>query len=120
VAREVPAALDERAVRVEAPAREPVVSHAPKAAAEPAAPAPAPPREAVSPATMGGTPRVRVSSISYTRQLNARSATVRINGGPAVTLREGESEAGVEVQLILEDAVYLRHGGNVFAVGLSR
>ena len=35
-------------------------------------------------------------------------------------LRQGESASGIEVQLILPEAVYVRHGPDVFAVGVER
>jgi hypothetical protein len=62
---------------------------------------------------------LRVQSIAYSRGASS-SVTLQINDGSAVTLHEGESAGGVEVQLILPHAVYLRQGGNVFAVGTAR
>ena len=40
-----------------------------------------------------------------------------IDGAAPVRLRQGEAVGGIEVQLILPGAVYVRRGGDVFAVG---
>ena len=63
---------------------------------------------------------LRVESITYSRDLAERAVSVRINDAQTVTLREGESADGVEVQLILPNTVYLRQGGSVFAVDVAR
>jgi len=60
-----------------------------------------------------------VRSIGYATAPERRTATLTIDGAP-VTLRQGESASGFEVQLILRESVYLRHGGDVFAVGVER
>ena len=63
---------------------------------------------------------VRLSSIGYVTAPEKRTATLTIDGAPAVTLRQGESAGGIEVQLILHESVYVRHGPDVFAVGVER
>ena len=64
---------------------------------------------------MGGS-TVRVMSIAYSPDMSLRAVTLRIGDARPVTLHEGESASGVEVQLILRDAVYIRQGGNVVAL----
>jgi hypothetical protein len=63
---------------------------------------------------------VRVQAVAYAPAPEKRSATLAIDGAPVVTLRQGESARGIEVQLILRDQVYLRYGGDVFAAGVER
>ncbi len=63
--------------------------------------------------------RIEVKSIRYSQSLPERSATLRIAGAAALTLHEGESAQGVEVQLILPRTVYLRQGSAVFAVNVG-
>jgi hypothetical protein len=63
---------------------------------------------------------VRVQAVAYAPAPEKRSATLAIDGAPAVTLRQGESARGIEVQLILRDQVYLRYGADVFAAGVER
>jgi len=58
-------------------------------------------------------------SIAYSLDVMHRAATLRIEGRP-VTLHQGESASGLEVQLILPDSVYLRSGGEIFAVDVGR
>jgi hypothetical protein len=65
-------------------------------------------------------PAVRLRSIGYVTAPEKRTATLTIDGAPAVTLRAGESASGIEVQLILRESVYVRHGPDVFAVGVER
>ena len=62
---------------------------------------------------------MRLRSIGYVTAPEKRTATLTIDGAP-VTLRQGESASGIEVQLILREAVYVRHGPDVFAVGVER
>jgi hypothetical protein len=64
-------------------------------------------------------PRVQVVSIAYSPDMAKRAVSLRVNGAPVVKLHEGESTNGIEVQLIGSDSVYLRHGGNVFAVAVD-
>ena len=45
-----------------------------------------------------------------------RSVILKIAGAPPDSLREGESAHGVDVQLIMPEAVYLRRGGSIFVV----
>jgi len=66
-------------------------------------------------ASRPGDLRVQVTSIAYSPNVSERSATLRI-GGQAVRLHQGESASGLEVQLILPKAVYLRSGRDIFAV----
>ena len=70
-------------------------------------------------ASRSGDLRVQVTSIAYSPNVAERSATLRI-GGQAVRLHQGESASGLEVQLILPDSVYLRRGGDIFAVDARR
>jgi len=63
-----------------------------------------------------GEPRVQLSSITYSPVAERRAVALTVNGGPVVTLHEGESASDVEVQLILHDRVYVRHAGHIFAV----
>jgi hypothetical protein len=50
----------------------------------------------------------------------AADVALAIDGAPSVILRQGESAGGVEVQLILPGAVYVRRGPDVFALGTVR
>ena len=79
--------------------------------------APAQPSGAASPAQDDSI--VAVSSISYSPDSRRRSVTMRV-GGTLATLREGQSMHGVEVQLILRDAVYVRRGGEVVVLEPER
>jgi hypothetical protein len=103
----------------------PAVAAAPTAAPPPAVAAPAP-EGAAPPATQGPSagsqtePAVRLRSIGYVTAPEKRTATLTVDGAPAVTLRQGESAGGIEVQLILRESVYVRHGPDVFAVGVER
>ena len=63
-------------------------------------------------------PRVQLKAIAYAENASDSTATLRINGARAVTMHEGDSMGGVEVQLILPDTVYLHYGGNVFTISL--
>jgi hypothetical protein len=63
---------------------------------------------------------LRVESIRYTEAPGERTVALAIDGAPSVSLRQGESTGGVEVQLILPGAVYLRRGPDVFALGTVR
>ena len=62
---------------------------------------------------------VEVTSIAYSENVSARSAAVRI-GGQAMTLHQGDTVRGIEVQLILPHSVYLRRGRDIFAVDARR
>src|SRR5262249_46513779 len=70
------------------------------------------------PAPDPGEPGVRVQSASYSVDPSERFATLRIGGAGAVTLHEGESAHGIEVQLILRDMVYVRQGSSIIALGV--
>jgi hypothetical protein len=63
-----------------------------------------------------GEPAVQVRSLSYSAVPEERAVALSVGGGGPVTLREGESARGVQVQLILPDGAYVRHGGQIFAV----
>lgn len=97
-----PAAAPERKVAAVRPAKETVPPRADVIAPTPSRPA------------AGGPVVVESVGVGPTGQ--ERTVALAINGAKAVTLRQGESAGGYEVQLILPDAVYLRHGGNVFAL----
>ncbi|HZP40259.1 MAG TPA: hypothetical protein VFD84_01965 [Candidatus Binatia bacterium] len=73
-----------------------------------------------APAPPPGEPHVRLRSLVYAADPDERVVTLSINHGSPVTLHEGEGAGGVEVGLIMRDAVYLRHRGNIFAVHLRR
>ena len=72
--------------------------------------APAQPPGAASPAQDDSV--VAVSAISYSPDVGRRRVTMRV-GGTLVTLREGQSARGVEVQLILPGSVYVRRGAEI-------
>ena len=92
-------------------------SPSPEPRTEPRAdPRPEPPAEP-RPATSGG--QVVVESITYAANPALRVATLRIHGR-RVTLRQRESVDGVEVQLIMPNAVYLQRGSEVYLMPLSR
>jgi hypothetical protein len=63
---------------------------------------------------------VHLESIRYGTGPAERAATLVIDGATPVTLRQGESAGDVEVQLVLPQAVYVRRGGEVFALGELR
>jgi hypothetical protein len=63
---------------------------------------------------------LRVESIRYAEAPGDRTVALAIDGAPSVSLRQGESAGGVEVQLILPGAVYVRRGPDVFALGTVR
>jgi hypothetical protein len=63
---------------------------------------------------------LRVESIRYVEAPGERTVALAIDGAPSVSLRQGESAGGVEVQLILPGAVYVRRGPDVFALGTVR
>lgn len=95
------------------------VIEAPEIAA-PQIDAPAPAAPAHDAATGRGVPRVQVRAIVSGADPNGRRVVLRIGGGPSVTLHEGESSDGVDVQFITANTVYLRHHGNIFTVGIDR
>jgi hypothetical protein len=72
----------------------------------------------VRPAKTQG-PRVRVQSIAFARSAAERTVTLAVDGHP-VSMRQGESAHGIEVQLILPDSVYVREGASVFALTPGR
>jgi hypothetical protein len=72
----------------------------------------APAREAAP--VHGGS--LAIHAINYTAETRGRTVTLSV-GGRTVTLHEGQSAAGVEVQLILPEAVYVRQGNEVVMLG---
>jgi hypothetical protein len=78
----------------------------------------APSRSTAAPSrpTTSGIPPVDALAIVFRDDVAGRKAVLRIDGAPPVTLRQGESRDGVDVQVITEDAVYLRHHGEIFSV----
>jgi hypothetical protein len=93
----------------------PMEQLAPTGASEPRDAVPAAP-----PAATPGTSTVRVQSIGYSPAEGKRTVTLAVDGASAVTLHQGESAGGVEVQLIMPEAVYVRRGADVFALGVVR
>jgi hypothetical protein len=81
-----------------------------------APPAQAPPDEQVLPRPPAGAPRVQLSFLVYSGTPDRRSVVLSIDGGSLVTLREGETAAGLTVARIFPDRVHLRLGAQVFAV----
>jgi hypothetical protein len=84
------------------------------------APAPGAERSASPPASPLATRAVHLESIRYGAGPMERAATLTIDGATPVTLRQGESAGDVEVQLVLPRAVYVRRGGEIFALGELR
>jgi hypothetical protein len=66
-----------------------------------------------------GAPPVALQSISCPSGGRSCSADLLVDGRP-VRLRTGESFGQIEVQLVLPDAVYVRHGGTVVALPARR
>lgn len=62
---------------------------------------------------------VRVVSIGWAASPTDRTATLRLDGR-RVTLRQGDRAGGLEVQLILENGVYLARGAEVVFSSLER
>lgn len=83
--------------------------------AEPMPSAPPQPSHATAP----GGPAVELTALRYSPS-GASTVTLSIGGAAPVTLRQGDAVNGIEVQLILQQMVYLRHGGNVFAIDAPR
>jgi hypothetical protein len=55
-----------------------------------------------------------LSFLVYSPSRRRRAVSLSIDGGSLVTLREGQSSDGIEVERILPDRVHLRHAGRVF------
>jgi hypothetical protein len=62
-------------------------------------------------------PSLRLEAVHYAEAPGERTVTLAIDGAEPVTLRQGESMGGVDVQLILPAAVYVRRGADVLALG---
>ncbi len=100
---------------------------------KPAAPPTPPPPQAeagavpgpvsVAPGMLADEPRdqtrLGLESIRYVAPPAERTVTLRIDGAP-VTLHQGESAGGIEVQLIMREGVYVRQAGDVIALGELR
>jgi hypothetical protein len=100
---------------------------------KPAPPPPPPPPQAeagaasetvsVAPGLLADEPREQIrlglESIHYVAPPAERTVTLRIDGAP-VTLHQGESAGGIEVQLIMREGVYVRQAGDVIALGELR
>lgn len=67
-----------------------------------------------------GTGRVAVVGIEYSANPTERVATLRLDDETVVRLHERESARGVEVQLIQSDGIYVKRGGEVFMLAVSR
>jgi hypothetical protein len=78
-------------------------------------PAPVPRSYSAAP----GGPAIEVASIQYSPG-GGSTVTLSVGGAAPVTLRQGDTVDGLEVQLIVQGSVYLRHGGNVFAIDAPR
>jgi hypothetical protein len=132
--RAVPASEPKRVAARPAPARELEARRArpgldarhapPDVDAREAAPAMAArsaPREIDAPArpTSSGVPPIDVVAIIFSEEASARKAVLRIDGHSPVTLRQGESSHGIDLQIITERSVYMRHNGNIFSVPLG-
>jgi hypothetical protein len=75
----------------------------------------------VEPVAKGsGTTGVQVRTIFYAADIAERAVSLRIGGASPVTLHQGESARGVEVQLITRDGVYVRQGGSIFMISGRR
>jgi hypothetical protein len=118
-ADEPPRAHVTRWTPVAPPQATPPAVAAPTRGAEPL-PAAAVEPEPQASAPASAEPSLRLESIHYSESVGHRSATLRIDGGAPVDVRQGDVVAGVEVQLILPEAVYVRRGGDVVALGEVR
>ena len=106
-----PAPAPERpAAAAERPSAAPTGTVAPTAAAEE-------PRVEPRQSSSGG--QVAVESIAYAANAAERTATMRFHGR-RVTVRQRESVDGIEVQLIMPNAVYVQHGSEVYLLPLTR
>ncbi len=77
--------------------------------------------EVVEPIGRGsGKVGVQVRNILYDADTAERTVSLRIGGAQPVTLHQGESSRGVEVQLITRDGVYLRQGSEIYMVSGRR
>ncbi len=128
--QEAPSRREKAPIAAEPPPRRAGVAERPDRRVEPAAAAPrGDARASANPRAAAGarrssawTPagvRVEVTAIRYADDAGERTAALRI-GDRAVTLRQGESVGGLEVQLISHDAVYFRSGRDIFAVDAPR
>ena len=90
----------------------------PKPVAAEAAPAEKSAKPRVS--QTSGSGRVAVVAIEYSPNPVERVATLRLDDETIVRVHERESARGLEVQLIQSDGVYVKRGGEVFMLALSR
>jgi len=105
----------EESSRQEGPLRREVPLRREAAVRPPRQESPAGPADRKPSSGTSGGAEIEVMSIAYSENVGARSAALRI-GGQAMTLRQGDSARGIEVQLILPTSVYLRRGRDIFAV----
>lgn len=105
-----------------APARAAVVPASPPptrapapAASVPASPSPAraPVRAVPTAGTNGLAEQVVVESVRWSPAPEHRTVTLRIDGR-RLRLHQRDSVAGIEVQLVMKDGVYLKRGGEVY------
>jgi len=73
-------------------------------------------RPAADPPRPSDEPSVHVRSLRYSPLPAERAVELAVADARPVTLREGQSVGGVQVQLITPEGVYVRHGGQIFAV----
>ena len=67
-----------------------------------------------------GAGRVAVVAIEYSPNPVERVATLRLDDETVVRVHERESARGLEIQLIQSDGVYVKRGGEVFMLAVSR
>jgi hypothetical protein len=90
----------------------------PKSAPADAAPAEKPAKPRASQTSGAG--RVAVVAVEYSPNPVERVATLRLDDETVVRLHERESARGLEVQLIQSDGIYVKRGGEVFMLAVSR
>jgi hypothetical protein len=108
---------DDEAPAVRAPRPAPAPEPKRVAARAPAPMVDAAPARAAS-SSSSGVPPIDVRAIVFSEDISARKVVLRIGNAPSVTLRQGESSDGIDVQIITERSVYLRHNGNIFSVAM--
>jgi hypothetical protein len=81
--------------------------------------APRPPAQG-SVSTMTGAGPIEVASVRYSPVGSRSTVTLSVDGAAPITLRQGETVNGLEIQLILPEMVYLQQGGNVVALDVPR
>jgi hypothetical protein len=107
-----------RTTAAQAPPAKPLVEPPPPPAPEPRV-AHEPPEEPPGPAgghAPMGAPRLRVSFLVYSSNVERRSVALTIDGGGLTTLREGDEAQGIQVVRIRPDRVDLRWQGETFTL----